>query len=183
MNKHFQTAQDICIEHASQLSSLLGLSDGMARILGLLYMCPEPVSIPAICEKLSLTKGTVSLYLRMLEERKVLTRSWAKRRGKQKFYEINPRLWSDFVEEVRKKALRKFEITEDAIEKSLQAILKGEKEYKGEDRTVARLLSERLERIREMNGVSRMILDRSLVFRSGSKIEPGRLKKINFSEA
>ena len=71
MNKHFQAAQDLCIEHASQLSSLFGLSDGMARILGMLYMSPEPVSIPAICEKLSLTKGTVSLYLRMLEERKV----------------------------------------------------------------------------------------------------------------
>ena len=182
MNKNFQAAQDSCIEHASQLSSLFGLSDGMARILSLLYMSPEPVAIPAICEKLSLTKGTVSLYLRMLEERKIVARSWAKRQGKKKFYEINPHLWSDFVEEVRKKALRKFEIVEDAVETSLQAIRKGEKGYKGEDQIVAKLLSERLERLRAMNDISRMIFDRSLLSGSGSQTVPGLLKKITFSE-
>ncbi len=81
MNENFQKAQDICIEHAAQISDLFGLSDGMARILALLYLSPEPVSIPVICEKLSLTKGTVSLYLRLLEERKIIARAWSKKEG------------------------------------------------------------------------------------------------------
>ena len=41
MNENFLKAQDICIEHAAQICDLLGLSDGMARILALLYMSPE----------------------------------------------------------------------------------------------------------------------------------------------
>lgn len=182
MNKHFQAAQDIWIEHASQISSLFGLSDGMARILGLLYMSSEPVSIPDICGKLSLTKGTVSLYLRMLEEKRIIARSWAKRQGKQKFYELNPNLWSDFLEELQKKARKKYEITEAAIEKSLQAIRKGEKDGKGEDRITAKLLSDRLSRIREINEFSRRIFDRSLLPPAGLRTAPELLQKIHFVE-
>ena len=129
MNENFLTAQDICIEHAAQICGLFGLSDGMARMLALLYMSPEPISIPVICEKLSLTKGTVSLYLRLLEERKIMARAWSKRQGRQKFYEMNPRVWTDFLADMRTRALRRFEITEDAIERSLQSIRKGEREY------------------------------------------------------
>jgi DNA-binding transcriptional regulator GbsR (MarR family) len=182
MNKNFLLAQDICIEHAAQISGLFGLSDGMARIVALLYMSPEPISIPVICEKLSLTKGTVSLYLRLLEERKIITRAWSKRKGKQKFYEMNPRLWSDFLEDLRMRAGKRFEITEEAIERSLQTIQKGEQEYCGEDRLISKLLTERLERIREMNNISKTVLDRFLMNKADSKIETALLKKIEFSD-
>ncbi len=182
MNENFLKAQDICIEHAAQISDLLGLSDGMARILALLYMSPEAVSIPAICEKLALTKGTVSLYLRMLEERKIIIRAWSKRQGRQKFYEINPRLWTDFLEDFRRRARRRLEITEDAVERCQQAIQKGEREYGGEDRLVHKLLTERLERIREMNNISRTMLDHFLANKTGSQDDVPRLKKIEFSD-
>jgi DNA-binding transcriptional regulator GbsR (MarR family) len=182
MNKNFLTAQDICIEHAAQICSLLGLSDGMARILALLYMSPEPASIPVICEKLILTKGTVSLYLRMLEERKIITRAWSKRKGRQKFYEINPRLWTDFLEDFRARARRRLEITEDAVERSLQTIRKGEEEYCGEDRLASRLLIERLERIREMNNISRAMLNHFLMNKTGSQDDVSPLKKIELSD-
>lgn len=182
MNENFLNAQQICIEHASQISSLFGLSDGMARILALLYMSPEPISIPGICEKLSLTKGTVSLYLRLLEERKIITRAWSKRQGKQKFYEINPRLWTDFVEDMRARARKRLEITEEAIERSLQVIHKGEREYAKEERLVSRLLTERLEKIREMNSLSRAMLDHFLVDKTGPQKSPAQLTKIDLSE-
>lgn len=182
MNKNFLLAQDICIKHAVQISDLFGLSDGMTRIIVFLYMSPEAVSIPAICEKLSLTKGTVSLYLRMLEQRKIITRDRSKRQGKQKFYEINPRLWHDILEDLRVKVEKRFEITEEAIEKSMQIIQKDEAGYNGEERLIEKLLIERLERISEINNISRTILDRFLVSKSQSKNENASLKKINLAK-
>ena len=124
----------------------------------------------------------MSLYLRLLEERRIIVRARSKRQGKQKFYEINPRLWSDFLEDLRERAQRRLEITEDAIERSRQAIDKGEKGYSGEDRLIHKLLTERLERIREMNNVSRNILDHFLMNREGSREDISRLKKIEFSD-
>lgn len=182
MNKHFVTAQDVFIEHATQVSRLLGLSDGMARILALLYMSPEPASIPSICERLALTKGTVSLYLRMLEERRIIVRAWSRKQGKQKFYEINPGLWGDILDDIRTKAQRRIEITERAVARSLESIRKGEREYRGEDRIVSKLFFERLERIREINQLSRALLDRFLVSRSAPKKDAVALERIQFSE-
>lgn len=182
MNENFLRAQDICIEHAARISDLFGLSDGMARILAMLYMSPEPVSIPAICERLSLTKGTVSLYLRLLEERQIIARAWSKRQGKQKFYEMNPRLWVDFLEDMRNRARRRLEMTEEAVERSLEAIERGGNEYEGEDRVASRLLMERLERIREMNNISRIMLNRFFGGKPGPRGEPPALSKIELSD-
>ena len=182
MNENFQKAQDICIEHAARISDLFGLSDGMSRILAMLYMSPEPVSIPMICEKLSLTKGTVSLYLRLLEERKIIARAWSKRQGKQKFYEMNSRLWVDFLEDMRARARRRLEMTQEAVEKCLEAIQGGEEEYEGEDRVASRLLMERLERVREMNNISRIMLNRFFGEKQGPLDEIPRLSKIELSD-
>ena len=182
MNENFQKAQDICIEHAARISDLCGLSDGMARILAMLYMSPEPISIPVICEKLSLTKGTVSLYLRLLEERKIIARAWSKRQGKQKFYEMNPRLWVDFLEDMRARARRRLEMTEEAVEKCLEAIQGGEEEYEGEDRVASRLLMERLERVREMNNISRVMLDRFFLEKPTPDGQAPILSKIELSD-
>ena len=182
MNKVFETAQDIFMEHAAQISTLFGLSDGMARMVAFLYMSTDPVSIPVICERLSLTKGTVSVYLRMLEDKKIITRAWSKRQGKQKFYEMNPRLWNDFLEDMKARAQKKIEITEDAIERSRQVLQKGEKSFKGEDRLAAKLLMERIERIREMNRVSRTLLDRFQFGNIGSANDSAPLQKIKFAD-
>ena len=59
---------------------------------------------------------------------------------------MSPRLWVDFLEDMRKRARRRLEMTEEAIDMSLEAIRQGEKEYEGEDRVASRLLMERLER-------------------------------------
>ena len=182
MNNIFETAQDIFMEHAAQISALFGLSDGMARIAAFLYMSTDPVSIPIICERLSLTKGTVSVYLRMLEEKKIITRAWSKRQGKQKFYEMNPHLWGDFLEDMRARARKKIEITQDAIERSRQVIQKGEKSFNGEDRLAAKLLMERIERIREINQISQTILDRFQFGNAGSANESAPLQKIKFAD-
>lgn len=180
MNHPFEKAQDIFIEHAARISNIFGLSDGMARIAAFLYMSTDPVSIPVICERLSLTKGTVSLYLRMLEERKVISRTWSKRQGKQKFYELNPHLWSDVLEDMRTRARKRIAITEEAIEKSLQSIQKGKRSYKGEERLASKLLMERIERIKDMNRISQTLLDRVQLNRAGTAVDPAPLQKIKF---
>jgi hypothetical protein len=86
------------------------------------------------------------------------------------------------LEDFRRRARRRLEITEDAVERCQQAIQKGEREYDGEDRLVSRLLTERLERIREMNNVSRSMLDHFLMNKEGTQSDAPHLKKIEFSD-
>jgi len=94
----------------------------MARIVGFLYMSTEPISIPIICERLLLTKDRQPLSAHA-GERKIITRT-CREAGQAEFYEMNPRLWSDFLDDMRARAQKRIEITEDAIERSVQKIQK-----------------------------------------------------------
>ena len=154
MHENFEKAQQVFVGYGARISEVLGLSEGMAEIAALMYISPEPLSIPDICEKLSLTKGTVSVYLRMLEERKIIIRSWAKKKGRQKFFEINPSLWSDVVEDMRRRMKHRTELTDNAVNETLKVIMEDRKNFDEKDFLVAGILKERLEKIRHINNLT-----------------------------
>jgi len=154
MNRSIAEAQQIMIDYATQISDVMGVSDGAARMVALLYMSPSAISIPIICERLSLTKGTVSLYLRLLEERRVILRARAPQGSRQKFYEINPHLWRDLARDMSRRHRRRLEITEEAVEKSLAALNESDKTAGAEDRMAERLIVERLEKFRMISTLS-----------------------------
>lgn len=148
MQKGIVEAQNIMIEYAAQISHVMGVSDGVARIVALLYMSPSSLSIPVICERLSLTKGTVSIYLRLLEERGAILLSRTPQGSRQKFYEINPHLWRDLARDMKRRHRKRLEITGEAVEKSLNALKEHDETCSAEDRLAEKLLTERIERFR-----------------------------------
>jgi len=54
------------IEVAGQAAHVLGFPRSVGEIYGLLYLAPNPVSAPDICDALSASKGSVSQGLRQL---------------------------------------------------------------------------------------------------------------------
>ena len=54
------------IEVAGQAAHVLGFPRSMGEIYGMLYLAPNPVSAPDICDALSASKGSVSQGLRQL---------------------------------------------------------------------------------------------------------------------
>lgn len=178
MHENFVEAQEIFIEYGSRIGEVMGLSEGMAGIVAFMYINPQPASIREICERLDLTKGTVSVYLRMLEERKIIVRSWVKKKGRRKYYEINPKLWSDLMKDLKARTRKRMELMETAIDGSMEMIQKDQDEYEGEDRLISRLLMERLEKIREINRLTTRVFE---IFHSDESDITGdmsRLKKI-----
>ena len=159
MHENFIEAQEIFIEYGARIGEVMGLSEGMAKIVAFMYINPQPASIGEICRRLDLTKGTVSVYLRMLEERKIIVRSWVKKKGRQKFYEINPRLWSDLIKDLKTRTRKRMELMENAIDNSVEIIQRDQEEYEGEDRLISKLLVERLEKIREINRLTTKVFE------------------------
>ena len=115
MKKPIEQAQDRFIDLGSRLCELFAISEGTGRILGYLYLSPEPVSLNSICAKLNLSKGTVSVYLRLLEDRMLIKHAWVQGGGREKYYEINPRLWEDLKETM----IRKVRLRVELLEKTL----------------------------------------------------------------
>ncbi|MFP4496640.1 MAG: GbsR/MarR family transcriptional regulator [Vulcanimicrobiota bacterium] len=175
MKDSFENVQQVFIEYGSQISEILGLSEAMARMVAFLYMSPSPVSIPAICKRLELTKGTVSLYLRLLEERRIIVQSWKIKKGRQKFYEINPDLWEDLARDFKKRAEKRFELTEEALEKGREILQNSH--FVEEDMETRKTLLQRIEKIGKINEFSRTIMN-NMVTQKLQNLDEGEIKHI-----
>ncbi len=178
MEKGIIEAQNTMIDYATQISHVMGVSDGVARIVALLYMSPSSLSIPVICERLSLTKGTVSIYLRLLEERGAILRSRAPMGSRQKFYEINPHLWRDLALDMKKRHRKRLEITEEAVEKSLNALREHDETASAEDRLTEKLLMERLERFRMISNITGRMMEHFFGDDDHVTVEKGKLRRV-----
>lgn len=177
MHENFIKAQDVFMEYSLRISHIFGLSEGMAQIVGFLYLSVEPVPMPQICKRLSLTKGTVSLYLRLLEDKKIISRCWYKKRGREKFYEINPHLWSDLKDLFLSNAIKRIEIGRGAVKECKDIIDNDAETYSKEDIVVYKLFQERIEKLKEINDLSEHFINRFLSNNDKSEVEK-KIKKI-----
>ena len=66
------------IEFAGELSASLSINPLVGQIYALLYFSPEPLSQEEIREKLGISKGSVSMNLRVLEDWNAVHRVWIK---------------------------------------------------------------------------------------------------------
>ncbi|MEQ8170582.1 MAG: winged helix-turn-helix transcriptional regulator [Candidatus Eremiobacterota bacterium] len=161
------------IEGMASVSSVMNFSDAMGRIYGVLFFSASPLSMDEICEKLSLTKGTVSVYLRELESRNIVRRIWSKK-GRKKYYEAEyapEHLVKHRLKHIGKRNIGDFLETVEEC----QAMLKTYQESKeGEERITAQLLYERLEKIKLL----KVGIEKFVNFMSEGVVITEKLKKI-----
>jgi DNA-binding transcriptional regulator GbsR (MarR family) len=147
MNNKFLEGENNFIEGMAVVSSVMNFSDAMGRIYGVLFFSPGPLSMDEICEKLSLTKGTVSVYLRELENRNIVRRIWNKK-GRKKYYEAEydpKKLVEHRLKHVGKRNIGEFLKTVEECQEMIKEYQDGKE---GEERITAQLLYERLEKIK-----------------------------------
>lgn len=143
MDEEIIKIQDKFVNSIARTGELMGFSEAMSRIYGLLYISPLPLSLDDICERLSLTKGTVSLYLKHLEERDLIGRAYIKK-SRKKYYEIRHDLWHVIREEFRNKAKQKLDLTLQTVEKSRKILEESLSETDEEKRKDTEIILDRL---------------------------------------
>ena len=79
-NPELQEAVDTFIQGAGKVSSgLLGMVNKVGgQIYALLFLSQEPLSLDNIAERLEISKGNVSINVRMLEDYKLVKKVWVK---------------------------------------------------------------------------------------------------------
>lgn len=85
-----QASLDRFIESAGKISAnMLGMVNKMGgQIYALLFLSREPLSLDAISEMLHVSKGNVSVNVRILEEIKLVQKVWVKG-SRRDYYEAN----------------------------------------------------------------------------------------------
>ena len=150
MDKKLAEAQDSFIEGISRISEFMGFSDGMGRIYGLLYMSAVPLSLDDICDRLALTKGTVSLYLKQMEERNIIRKAPV-RKTRKKYYEIRPDFEDSLKEIFQERFKKRMEVILSTARKSISLIDEAMDELKEEEKEKALLMHHRLSHFKDFS--------------------------------
>lgn len=78
MNKNLVEAQDIFLDRVNQICNKFGLNNIMAQLYALLYLQNKTMSLDEMADRLKISKGSVSVNIRALENYGVVRQVWVK---------------------------------------------------------------------------------------------------------
>jgi DNA-binding transcriptional regulator GbsR (MarR family) len=159
-------ACDIVIGAMGQAFALYGLADVMGRIYGLLYFAEVPMGLDDIAAKLGVSKATISINARVLEEFKFLRKVWQKG-DRRDFYEAQRNFTKAFMEVMQNNLKKELDITQTAISKS-QSILDTVADSRNE--AIRRQVSLCNERLRELDNQYRLYGRLASILGMGEKL-------------
>lgn len=143
-----QIKQDFIQGAGNIAASLIGVLNRVCgQIYALLFLSPTPLSLDDIVEELQVSKGSVSINIRILEDFKLVKKVWVKGSRKD-FYEAVDELPKAVVKVFFDKIRRNIQDSMDMICDCHDSAAQIEKKTKGHGRDEVAFMVKRLERIR-----------------------------------
>lgn len=173
MNDHLVKARENFIQGAGEIAvSLLGMLNRVCgQIYALLFLSPDPLSLDDIVSELKVSKGNVSINIRILEDYKLVKKAWVKG-SRRDYYQAVDALPTKVIKEFFDKIRRNIQDSLDMINDSCSLVSKGKK--KGGDEE-AQFMMERLELIRSFYKNANVLFD---AIYSGKPIDTSLVRPI-----
>lgn len=114
-------SRDIVVGALGRAFALYGMPDVIGRIYGLLYFAEQPLGLDEIAGELGVSKATVSINARVLEEFKFVRKVWQKG-SRRDYYEAQRNFTKAFMEVLRTNLQKELAITSEAIAASRGAL-------------------------------------------------------------
>ena len=162
------------IEGAGNIAvSLLGILNRVCgQIFALLFLSKDPLSLDDIVEKLGVSKGNVSVNIRILEDYKLVKKVWIKG-SRRDYYEAVDQLPTAIIKEFFEKIKRNIEDSFDMIEDCSELAQKAESGKANKEEVEFSLA--RLKKIQSFYQNARVLFE---AIYSGEKIDTSILKQI-----
>lgn len=110
-------AQDVFLDRINQICSKLRLNNIMAQLYSLLYLSGKTMSLDDMVERLKISKGSVSVNIRALENYGAVRRVWVKG-SRRDHYEAEPDIYKVIMERVRSLLRDRLTETDEMIDAS-----------------------------------------------------------------
>ncbi len=149
MDNKLEVAQDKFIENIGKLCDSFGLNRFIAQLYAVLYLSEKPLSLDEIVEKLKVSKGNVSVNIRVLESWGAVRSVWVKGSRKD-YYEANLDVKGVILNRVKTSIQKRIGETTNIVDGFKSVIhLQGENGTEEEVR-IAKMYEDRLKKIEEL---------------------------------
>lgn len=149
MNKKLIQAQDVFLEKINQICSKFGLNNVMVQLYALLYL-NKTMSLDEMAERLKISKGSVSVNIRALENYGAVRRVWIKG-SRRDHYEADTDIYKVIMNRVKSLVQDRFQDIEDMIESSSKALNSANSISNNEEENgVIKLFQQRLDELKRL---------------------------------
>jgi len=164
MNKNLDKAYHNFIEGIGHLSSTLGFSKVMGQLYALLYLSDKPLSLDDMVKRLAISKGSVSINIRELEEKGAVKRIWMKG-SRKNFYEAEPDLWKIIRNRIILSARWRMDEMGNIIQKSEELIQNAKRDSNNsEEKRKIKFYNQRLKEMKKLYKRANNLLGKLLLF-------------------
>lgn len=153
MNGKLEAAQHKFIEGIGKLCGSFGLNRLVAQIYALLYLSQDALSLDDICETLKISKGSVSMNIRELENWGAVRKIWVKGSRKD-FYEAELDVKKVVVNKLRGSVQKRLSEITNMTEQFNSIVQSAAAELSEEEKSIARIYEERLKKIEDLKSLA-----------------------------
>jgi len=149
MNLKIDAAQNKFIDRIGQMSNTFGLNDFVAKLYALLYLSASPMSLDDMADALGVSKGNVSINIRILEKWGAARKVWIKGSRKD-FYEANTDIKKVFLGKISAAIQKRISEISSIVEEFDGIISSADKDFTEEEKKIMEGHKERLKKIKEL---------------------------------
>ncbi|MBZ0284917.1 MAG: helix-turn-helix domain-containing protein [Anaerolineae bacterium] len=164
---NLRDVQESMLDGLGQLAAYFGFSKVMGQLYGALLMSPEPLSLDDLVELLDISKASVSMNLRTLEQLGMVRQVWVRgKAGRRKFYESETDFWQIISNILSRREMRDVERAINVMDENTERLSKALPDMLAEDQELAQLYLERIGQMQSLFRFAQLIIT-SILAKSG----------------
>jgi DNA-binding transcriptional regulator GbsR (MarR family) len=176
LNPVLSAANQSMLEGLGQLSDYFGYNRVMGKMYGALLLNPRPMSLDDLMNHLDISKASVSMNMRTLENMGIVREVWV-RGDRRKYYEAEPDFWKILTNVLGSRELREVNQALDVLESSIDKLRQAETSMDVPDQELAQFYVERIDQVKSFFRFAKLVL--TSVLERGGKINLDKVTRID----
>jgi DNA-binding transcriptional regulator GbsR (MarR family) len=171
-----QAVNDSMLEGLGQLASYFGYNKVMGKMYGALLLSPEPMSLDDLMAHLDVSKASVSMNMRMLENIGMVREVWV-RGDRRKYYEAESDLWTILTNVLGSRELRDVNQALNVLDENINELREKSPSMSKDERELAVFYTERIDQMKDFFRFAKLVL--TSILERDKKINVSNVKRID----
>ncbi len=154
---HLRAVNDSTLDGLGQLADYFGYNKVMGKMYGALLLSPEPMSLDDLMAHLDISKASVSMTMRTLENMGMVREVWV-RGDRRKYYEAESDLWRILTNVLGSREMRDVNHAIDILETGIDRLRENMSGMSEADQKLAGFYIERIDQMKDFFRFAKLIL-------------------------
>jgi DNA-binding transcriptional regulator GbsR (MarR family) len=171
-----RAVNDSMLEGLGQLADYFGYNKVMGKMYGALLLSPEAMSLDDLMAHLEVSKASVSMNMRMLENMGMVREVWV-RGDRRKYYEAESDLWKILTNVLGSRELRDVNQALNVLESNINNLRQSSPSMSSGQRQLAEFYVQRIDEMKDFFRFAKLVL--TSILERDKKINVSDVKRID----